>query len=209
VYSKADEKALDINSLPLLESKLEIPMFVHVTEADTYRISFKKAHLPEGWSIVLEDRLEGIQVDASQQDQIDALLAASVNKRANRVMIPKIEPTAFEAAETNRFFLVIYPSGTPTNVEENQEPLSFELQQNYPNPFNPSTLIQYSIAESGTVNLVVYDVIGREVAELVNTQQSSGRYQVSFNASGLSSGVYFYQLRSGSSVITKKMMLIK
>jgi len=85
----------------------------------------------------------------------------------------------------------------------------FDLAQNYPNPFNPSTTISYTLTKNDHARLVVYDLVGREVAVLVNGTQAAGSYNVSFNASNLSSGVYFYQLQTGGNVFTKKMMLMK
>ena len=88
-------------------------------------------------------------------------------------------------------------------------PSKFELNQNFPNPFNPSTVIGYRISKQGTVVLKVYNVLGREVATLVNEVKSPGYYKVNFDANRLSSGVYFYSLRSGNETVQKKMMLIK
>jgi len=86
---------------------------------------------------------------------------------------------------------------------------AFELAQNYPNPFNPTTTIRYQIPTAETVSLKVYDVLGKEVATLVSGRQEAGNYAVPFNASGLSSGMYFYRLQAGSFVETRKMMLVK
>ena len=99
-------------------------------------------------------------------------------------------------------------------VEENRlSPQEFKLVQNYPNPFNPSTKIEYSLEKAGMVSLKVYNVLGLEVAELVNGRQEAGSYRVPFAAiSGtrsLSSGVYFYRLEAGSFVSTKKLILMK
>ncbi len=85
----------------------------------------------------------------------------------------------------------------------------FKLNQNYPNPFNPATTIQYSLAQSSDVELKVYDMLGREVATLVNDQQNAGQHSVKFNASNLSSGVYFYRLTAGQKSRIRKMTLIK
>ena len=88
-------------------------------------------------------------------------------------------------------------------------PQEFDLQQNYPNPFNPSTQIQYSLAESGAVNLSIYNMLGQKVAEIVNSTQEAGNYQVTWNAGSLSSGVYIYRLSTKGNTFTKRMMLIK
>ena len=85
----------------------------------------------------------------------------------------------------------------------------YSIQQNYPNPFNPSTNINYRIPEASKVSIVVYDMLGQKVAELVNAEQSAGNHAVLFDASNLSSGVYIYQLRAGSFTQTRKMTLIK
>jgi hypothetical protein len=88
-------------------------------------------------------------------------------------------------------------------------PAKFALEQNYPNPFNPTTMIKYSIAAPGVVTLKVYDLLGQEAAVLVNESKQAGTYSVEFDASTLASGIYMYKLTSGSSVETKKLMLIK
>ena len=85
----------------------------------------------------------------------------------------------------------------------------YSLSQNYPNPFNPSTKIQFRIAEFGLVNLKVFDVLGNEVATLVNEEKPAGTYEVDFDASKLTSGLYFYKLQAGGFVQTKKMILLR
>jgi len=88
-------------------------------------------------------------------------------------------------------------------------PKGFILKQNYPNPFNPSTTIKYQIPELSIVTLKVYDVLGSEVATLVNKEKPAGYYNINFNASSLPGGIYFYKLHAGSFVKTKKMVLMK
>lgn len=98
------------------------------------------------------------------------------------------------------------------SVEDQQGetiPLEFLLRQNYPNPFNPSTTIKYDLPQTSHVSLSVYDVLGREVATLVNEEKSAGTYTVRWDASAVSSGVYFYRLRAGDFVQTRSMMIIK
>lgn len=88
---------------------------------------------------------------------------------------------------------------------------SYELNQNYPNPFNPLTRIKYSIKDEGFVTLKVFDLLGREIATLVNEAKQPGEYEVEFDASKyeLSSGVYLYQLKSGSYTATKKFVCLR
>jgi hypothetical protein len=81
--------------------------------------------------------------------------------------------------------------------------------ENYPNPFNPTTTIAYQLPKDGRVTIKIFDAIGREVTTLVDEFKPSGRYSVQFDASRLSSGIYFYSLRSGSFNVVKKMSLIK
>ena len=95
---------------------------------------------------------------------------------------------------------------TPIGTEV---PNAYALSQNYPNPFNPSTKIKFSVPVSGKVVMQVYNVLGSVVSTLVNSNVKAGAYEVDFNASGLSSGVYFYKLSSGNFVETKKMILVK
>ncbi len=88
-------------------------------------------------------------------------------------------------------------------------PEELDVEQNYPNPFNPTTRIQFSLPENQEVRLVIYDVLGRAVQTLVDENLSAGIHNVTFNGSGLSSGIYFYQIQAGSDVTTRKMVLVK
>jgi hypothetical protein len=110
--------------------------------------------------------------------------------------------------------LAVYNEGGVVSVEEYQTirvivPNDYLLSQNYPNPFNPSTTIKYSVPELSFVTIKIYDVLGSEVAILVNEEKPIGTYEINWNAENLSSGVYFYQLKAGSFVDTKKMILLK
>jgi hypothetical protein len=102
------------------------------------------------------------------------------------------------------------PSQNPNSVNGNNiSSLSFNLNQNYPNPFNPTTSIRFSIGSKGNVTLKVYNVLGKEAAVLVNGEKEAGNYEANFNASGLPSGVYFYELNSAGNMLTKKMIIMK
>jgi photosystem II stability/assembly factor-like uncharacterized protein len=86
---------------------------------------------------------------------------------------------------------------------------NFEISQNYPNPFNPATNIVFSIAESSNIKIVVYNLIGEEIAVLLNEHKNSGQYEINFDGSGLSSGIYYYQLITPNYITTKKMILLR
>ena len=128
-------------------------------------------------------------------------------------------PTVFEDLDNisrpqgSGFDIGCYEYSSLTSVEEDNLLSNFILYQNYPNPFNPGTNIGFRISDFGFVSLKVYDVLGNEVATLINEQKPSGTYEVSFNASGLPSGVYYYRLsargESGNFNQTKAMLLIK
>ncbi|KUG25451.1 hypothetical protein ASZ90_004727 [hydrocarbon metagenome] len=96
-----------------------------------------------------------------------------------------------------------------TSVDDNSVPVEYNLSQNYPNPFNPSTTLSFSIPKQTYVSLKVYDVLGKEVTELVNEEKSAGNYKIDFDASNLSSGIYIYTLKSNEFIKARKMMLIK
>ncbi len=150
--------------------------------------------IPEDWNYVL----------FTQSNRIDTL--TSITTDSGKVVLSKIIP---DGGITSFTKLNI------TGIEDDQlQPLAIELYQNYPNPFNPSTTIQYSIPNVGTglalsVTLKVYDILGSEVATLVNEKQQAGYKEVQFDASLLSSGIYFYQLRAGDFIDTRKMSVIK
>lgn len=98
---------------------------------------------------------------------------------------------------------------TDVKVEEGYVPESFSLQQNYPNPFNPSTKITFSVPQSGFTTLSVYNLLGEKIATLLSQELSAGKYTIDFNASNLSTGVYFYNLDSGDFSAIKKMIILK
>ena len=99
---------------------------------------------------------------------------------------------------------------TAIDVSRETLPQTFQLSQNYPNPFNPSTVIRYQVSGMSRVTLKVYDILGREVTTLVNEEKPAGTYEVIFNASNLSSGVYFYRLETSNGFSrTKKMILLR
>ncbi|MBE0572647.1 MAG: M28 family peptidase [Ignavibacteriaceae bacterium] len=131
-----------------------------------------------------------------QQIKLRFMLKADGYIQADGWYVDDINIVAFE----------FVPTGTDPITEVVKD---YSLEQNYPNPFNPTTEIEFLISEAGQTTLKVFDVLGNEVSILVNEQKAAGKYKLTFDASGLPSGVYFYTLQSGSFVSTKKMILLK
>ena len=104
---------------------------------------------------------------------------------------------------------IYYNFITDIKNEQFQKPAEFNLSQNYPNPFNPSTKINYQLPKTGFVTLKIYDVLGNEVTALVNEEKPAGSYEIEFDATNLSSGIYFYKIQAGDFVETRKMIFIK
>lgn len=122
---------------------------------------------------------------------------------------PGIDKDGVVRPQGNNFDIGCYEFTDASEVTESNNPESFHLFQNYPNPFNPGTIIQYEIASRQYVTLKVYDVLGNELATLVNENKAAGIYKVNFNASHLPSGMYIYKIQSGNFSDVKKMLLLK
>jgi len=137
------------------------------------------------------------------QEVVIAIIAAQGSDNLQSVAELK------NTAKTVQYF---YDNYTPELVNIKYEPPLPEfyyLSQNYPNPFNPTTCINYKLPIKGFVSLKVFDVLGKDVATLVNEEKPAGTFQVEFSSENLSSGIYFYTLNSGSYSKTKKMIVIK
>ena len=146
----------------------------------------------------------------------DSLLADTIYSVANSVNLDGI-PTNLDQWNFGENF-VVHIIDNPVYVQnENYQPVDFVLYQNYPNPFNPSTNIGFRVAGFGFVSLIVYDALGNEVVNLINKELPAGEYKIEFNASGLTSGVYYYRLNTsnlstGSGQVfseTKKMVMLR
>jgi len=139
-------------------------------------------------------------------------LSSYMNSDLNGEWILTIEDNNITNNGTLKSWGLVFNKGEITDVEyegSGNTPNNFSLEQNYPNPFNPSTKIQYRVPSISQVVLKIYDILGNEIATLVNEEKPAGVYEVEFNAATLSSGVYFYQLKAGEFIQTKKMILIK
>jgi len=143
---------------------------------------------------------------------IDASLNDNDNPTGEREGILTLSPTNNDKSYSSTVFWTYTWIGNKWTVGVNDKEVSaltYELGQNYPNPFNPTTRIKYAIEQAGNVTVKVFDMLGREVAVLVNEDQNPGVYEINFNAAGFASGMYLYQINAGQFQSVKKMMLIK
>lgn len=139
-------------------------------------------------------------VPAQMDSTVISYYISATSNEGRTVTKPIVAPDGFYK------FLV---RNSVTDFTESIVPEEFNLFQNYPNPFNPVTSIQYVVGSRSYVTLKVYDILGKEVANLLNEEKNAGKYGVTFDANGLSSGIYIYVLKAGSFIESKKMMLLK
>jgi hypothetical protein len=134
-------------------------------------------------------------------------------KKIGHSYLPPIYPVLvqfFSPQSATQWEIGDWKGYTPTKIDNSKEIIdNFNLMQNYPNPFNPTTTIKYQIPANSFVTLKIYNIIGQEVATLVNKMEITGSYSVRFNADKLASGIYIYTLQAGSMVKSKKMILLK
>lgn len=204
-------------SHPKMEEEIETPDSIPITAVIKSKFDIVDASIfwtsdtSQGFNAAAMqfngDTAVGYIPSQSDSTEIFYYISATSN-RGKTITKPIVAPDGFYK------FLVI---NSVTNINDNSQPEEFYLSQNYPNPFNPSTKIKFSIPNVETrhasslqmVTIVVYDVLGNEVATLVNEEKPAGNYEVEFNATNLTSGVYFYQLKAGTFYETKKMVLLK
>ncbi|MEP2446648.1 MAG: T9SS type A sorting domain-containing protein [Balneola sp.] len=122
-----------------------------------------------------------------------------------------INPRDPDADESGWIYVVYGKSNSQTvsNESSNEKVIEYKLEQNFPNPFNPSSVISYQLPKAGDVKLEVFDLMGRRIGILINQRKQAGYHQVTFEAGNLASGIYFYHLKAGNKIFTKKMTLIK
>lgn len=169
-------------------------------------------------SLDIDSVESGIKIsgNASLEDYQDAIRTAyyinnnEVSEKADTLkeFTITVYSGAFASEAVVRYVEVLDHIMT-SNDDELGLPKEFSLRQNYPNPFNPSTNIEFALPEQAEVTLKVYNLLGREISTLVSGRMSAGNHKIEFNASGLSTGLYFYRIKAGSFMQTKKMMLIK
>lgn len=156
-----------------------------------YTLSWKTSEWKDGWDVRLIDEATGNEVDMNVENSYT------------------VEMEEIESGYVSQFSMIVSETATDIETPGESVPEKFALNQNYPNPFNPATTIQFALPERTRVSLTVYDLMGREVATLVDEAKAAGRHSVQFDAANMASGVYLYRLETGTEVFTRKMVLIK
>ncbi|GAB5409767.1 MAG: hypothetical protein BalsKO_21320 [Balneolaceae bacterium] len=176
-------------SRSLIEGEQELPLHITTTESGAFTLS---------WS-------------ASEEFFINNSITLVDAVRGTSIQVNNHETYQFEISEPHatRFKLIVNSNSSVSNENGSDLPTVVALDQNYPNPFNPSTNIRFELPQSGNVELLVFNILGRKVATLVDQRMESGYHQIRFNARDLASGIYLYQLRTSEATITKKLTLIK
>jgi hypothetical protein len=208
----SDGDKYSINNLPRkFGIPIEIPLQIEAFE-DGYSVSRNMylklqqfSNIPDGWTITLIDKKLSEKINLSQQPSYIFNHKGNSGKKAannSNSSNPKIQSKA--NPDDTRFVLRIDPGS-----DAGELPSGFRLEQNYPNPFNPATKIQFDLPLQGYAELEVFDILGRKITTLVNSQLQAGTHTFTWDASRFSSGVYLYRLVTKGGVFTKKMTLIK
>jgi hypothetical protein len=201
-------KKYSLQSLPQLsQDERIIPLGIETTEAGNYTFSWSlPSDTPAGVSFYLRDMKTESLMELEDGGRYSFSLSESEVASVEKSLTGERNINEKAAETTHRFELIATMNNLNTGMEL---PTDITLKQNYPNPFNPTTVIEYQLPQSAQVRLQVYDMSGRQVAELVNEQVSAGTHTINFDAGNLSSGVYMYRLQAGSTMITRKLTVVK
>lgn len=220
-----NHKTYAFQSLPvshLINDKVSIPLDVQTTESGRFTLDWTlpESHIFNG-SYYLRDNKTGEVIELREGTSYDFEItpeqAVQTKQAGTTHPMSELAENGVIALDTHRmssvaaprFELLIAAAGVDGLTELGAVPEQFELGQNYPNPFNPTTVIRYQLPVSSEVRLEVYDMLGRNVATLVDEQVSAGRHSVNFDAGNLSSGIYLYRLEAGSQIMTRKLTVVK
>ncbi|GAB5409522.1 MAG: hypothetical protein BalsKO_18870 [Balneolaceae bacterium] len=204
------EELLQINALPIdQQEELSFPLeLTGNLDSTLATISFEGLEGFEGWELSLLDTESDESYPILGGVTLELVINKIVSKETIQPALPTPTPVKTKAVAT-RYRILIKPSTMVNNELNTILPTEIALDQNYPNPFNPSTTINFSVPEQGNVQLEVFDMVGRKVAQLLNEPKVAGTYSLNFDASQLASGLYIYRFQVGGKVLTKKMTLIK
>lgn len=211
MFTKIGEESALINNLPIDFESYEFPLYVISVENGRYSSASMSMNwelsstVPQEWVIELIDQQTGQTIDIQNTESYQFILDGSLAKKRPDINKSPIITTS----EGSRFLIRLRRAETTNNALPSDLPASVTLAQNFPNPFNPTTNISYTLPENGHVRLAVYNLLGQQVAALVDGAMSAGSHTVTFDASSLSSGVYVYRLEASGQVLSKRMTLMK
>jgi hypothetical protein len=197
-YALTPAEVLALGDVPL---PVELTSFTALLSGDAVILN---------WETATEVNNYGFEIEASTSSATGWKTIGFVSGHGNSNSPNSYSFTAIDGAKYYRLKQIDTDGRFEySSVVEVEGSLSYKLSQNHPNPFNPTTVINFSIPESGLVTVKVYNALGQEVAELLNEVKTAGSYAVNFNGSNLSSGMYIYKISAGSFSATRKMMLLK
>lgn len=169
-------------------------------------------NIPDDWTVMLTDRETGQQIDMQLDESYTFRIQAQAEPTTsdNHTDRKHIQPVEITSVERDRFAIRFEPPNLSVNGDEDSEtPGTIELRQNYPNPFNPTTNITFFLPEDRQVRLGIFNIVGQQVATLVEDNISAGEHSVVWNASNNPSGIYIVQLETGNRILTRKITLVK
>ncbi len=195
------------NANTIINGALPVELTTFSADVDENSISLK-------WSTATETNNKGFGIQKSKDgiNFLDAAFVSGFGTTTKTHNYTYVDKSVFSGANYYRLKQIDYTGQYKYSkvIEITYSlPLEFSLSQNFPNPFNPTTTIAYTVPKTSLVTIKVYDILGKEVADLVNRELTAGNYKIQFNENNLTSGIYFYELRAGNFSSIKKMILLK
>lgn len=203
----------DIAHLPVQETEYTLPLSIEATKAGSYTLTATKLELSDEITLTFHDYELGVEEVITEEFSYQIDVAAAKNASApvmDRIQKGEFTLQATSSTSSDRYAISVKPNETTSNESTIAVPSEVKLAQNYPNPFNPSTTISFTLPEAMNVTVKVFDVLGREVSTLAaNKAFSAGTTNLTWDASGLNSGMYIYRLEANGVTMTRTMTLIK
>lgn len=209
--SKAGE-LLSIAVLPKTDDEYTIPVSIDVTKSGDFTLMATDFNIPDGYKLTFNDNVNNESIEIKNDFSYQMKLNQSIQKQAVKSPLEMVAGDfniQATATNTDDYTITVQKVASLSNEGDVEAPSKLNLWQNYPNPFNPTTEISFDLPNEGNVRLVVYDMLGRKIAVLVDEVRKVGNYKLTFDASGLSSGIYIYRLETGNQILTQRMTLIK